>query len=158
MVQQPPAGDTSFHGPVEGCVDSPVHPYYGPDAPFWGTSMGQAIASFGVHRPSPEHFSRSEEEYRKIQSAIHRAQDFQEGVQILDTILATPIPHKEPMSAPLPRSTNPWPVEYHLLTDSMKPIYPVETSHHPCQTSDPMVANVRSISSPPRSSRARGKP
>ena len=40
LVQQPPVGDTSFHGPVEGRVDSPVRPYYGPDAPFWGTSMG----------------------------------------------------------------------------------------------------------------------
>ena len=40
LVQQPPVGDTSFHGPVEGRVDSPVHPDYGPDALFWGTYMG----------------------------------------------------------------------------------------------------------------------
>ena len=40
LVQQPPMGDTSFHGPVEGHVDSPVCPDYGIDAPFWGTSMG----------------------------------------------------------------------------------------------------------------------
>ena len=73
LVQQPHVGDTSFHGPMEGHVDSLVCPYYGPDALFWGTSVGKAIASFGVHRPSPEHFSRSEEEYRKIQSAIHCA-------------------------------------------------------------------------------------
>ena len=76
LVQQPLLGDTSFHGPVEGRVDSPVHPDYGPDAPFWGTSMGQTIASFGVHRPSPEHSSPSEEEYRQIQSAVHHAHDF----------------------------------------------------------------------------------
>ena len=73
LVQQPPVGDTSFHGPVEGHVYSPVRPYYGPNAPFWGTSMGQAIASFGVHRPSPEHSSPSEDEYRQIQLAIHHA-------------------------------------------------------------------------------------
>ena len=35
LVQQPPMGDTSFHGPMEGHVDSPVRPDYGPDAPFW---------------------------------------------------------------------------------------------------------------------------
>ena len=55
LVQQPPMGDTSFHAPVEGRVDSLVHPDYGLDAPFWGNSMGQAIASFVVCRPSPEH-------------------------------------------------------------------------------------------------------
>ena len=40
LVQQPPIGDTSFHGPMEARVDIPVHPDYGPDAPFWGNSMG----------------------------------------------------------------------------------------------------------------------
>ena len=40
LAQKPPIGDTSFHGPVEGHVDSPVRPDYGPNAPFWGTSMG----------------------------------------------------------------------------------------------------------------------
>ena len=39
LAQQPPVGDTSFHGPVEGRVDSLVHLDYGPDDPFWGTSM-----------------------------------------------------------------------------------------------------------------------
>ena len=73
LAQEPPICDTSFHGPVEGHVDSPVRPDYGPDAPLWGTSMGQAIASFGVCRPSPEHPSYSEKEYRQIQSAIHCA-------------------------------------------------------------------------------------
>ena len=77
LVQQPLVGDTSFHGPMEGHVDILVCPDYGPDAPFWGTSMGHAIASFGVHRPSPEHSSPSEEEYRKIQLSIQHAQYFQ---------------------------------------------------------------------------------
>ena len=79
-------------------------------------------------------------------------------MQRLDTILATPIPHKEPMSALLPHNTDPWRDDYHSLADSMKPIDPVETSHHPGQTFDPTVANVRSVSSPHRSSRVGGKP
>ena len=157
LAQQPSVDDTSLNGPVEGCVDSPIHSDYGLDAPFWGTSMGHAIALFGVNRPPPEYSSPSEEEYRQIQSAIHHAQEFQERMQILDTILATPIPHKEPMSALLPHNTDPWPNRYHSLVDSMKPIDPVETSKHPGQTSDPTVANVRSVSSPPRSSRDGGE-
>ena len=79
-------------------------------------------------------------------------------MQKLDTILATPIPHKESMSALLPHNTDPWPAKYHSLSDSMKPIDHVETSHHPGQTYDPTVLNVRSVSSPPRSSMAGGKP
>ena len=78
-------------------------------------------------------------------------------MQRINTILATPIPHKEPMSALLPRNMDPWPTRYHSLTNSMKPIDPVETSHHPGQTSDPTVANVRSVSSPPMSSRDGGE-
>ena len=97
LVQQPPMGDTSFHAPVEGHFNSPIHLDYGPDAPFWGTSMGQAIASFGVNRPSPEQSSPSEEEYRQIQASIHRARDFQERMQRSYTILATLVPHKEPI-------------------------------------------------------------
>ena len=120
--------------------------------------MGQAITSFGVHRPTPRHYSPSEEEYRQIQSAIHRAQDFQERMQRLDTILATPVPPKEPMSALLPHNMDPWSDVYHSLADSMKPIDSVRTSKHPGQTFDPTVANVRSVSIPPRYSRAGGKP
>ena len=65
--------DTYFHPNMEGCTDSPVPPEYGPDAPFWRTSMGKAIASFGLNRPSPEQYSPSEEEYRQIQASIHYA-------------------------------------------------------------------------------------
>ena len=77
-------------------------------------------------------------------------------MQRLDAILATLIPHKEPMSALLPRNIDPWLAEYRSLSDSLKPINPVDTSHHPCQTFDPMVANVRFVSSPARSSRDGG--
>ena len=66
LVQQPPMADTSFHSNMEVHTDSPVPPEYGPDAPFWRNSMGQAIASFGVNRHSLEQSSPSEEEYRKI--------------------------------------------------------------------------------------------
>ena len=68
--------DTSLHLNMEGRTNSPVPPEYGPDAPFWRTSMGQAIASFGLNRPSPEQSSHSEEEYRQIEASIHRACDF----------------------------------------------------------------------------------
>ena len=89
--------DTSFHPHMEGRTNNLVAPEYGPNAPFWRTSMGQAISSFGVNITSPEQNSPGEEEYRKIQASIHHAHDFQERMQRLDTILATPIPHKEPL-------------------------------------------------------------
>ena len=56
LDQQPPMADPSFHPHMEGRIDSPVPPKYGPDAPFCRTSMGKAIASFGVNRPSPEQY------------------------------------------------------------------------------------------------------
>ena len=73
LVQQPPMADTSFHPHMEGRTDNPDAPKYGLNAPFWRTSMGQAISSFGVNRTSLEQTSPSEEEYRKIQASIHRA-------------------------------------------------------------------------------------
>ena len=41
LVQQPSWGNTSFHSPIEGHVDDTTHPDYGPNAPFWDTSIGQ---------------------------------------------------------------------------------------------------------------------
>ena len=64
LVQQPPLANTSFHLHMEGCTNNPDAPEYGSDAPFWRTSMGQAISSFGVNRTSPEQTSPGEEEYR----------------------------------------------------------------------------------------------
>ena len=40
LVQLPPAADASVHPSLEGHVDSPTPPDYGPDAPFWRNSMG----------------------------------------------------------------------------------------------------------------------
>ena len=102
--------DTSFHPHMEGHTDSPAPLEYGPDALFWRISMGHAIASFGVNRSYSEQYSPSEEEYRQIQASIHHARDFQERMHRLDTILATPIPHKEPISTLLPCNTDPWPM------------------------------------------------
>ena len=84
LTQQPPIADISFHSHVEGHTDSPVPSEYGPDALFWGTSMGKFIASFGINRPSPEQYSLGEEEYKQIQASFHRSHDFQERMQRLD--------------------------------------------------------------------------
>ena len=48
LVQQPSQGNTSFHSPMKGHVNDTTRPDYGPNAPFWDTSIGQAIASFGT--------------------------------------------------------------------------------------------------------------
>ena len=40
LDQQPSRGNTSFHSPIEGHVDDTSHPDYGPNAPFWDTSIG----------------------------------------------------------------------------------------------------------------------
>ena len=61
LVQQPSQGNTSFHSPIEGHVDDTIGPDYGPNAPFWDTPVGQAIASFGTHLNSSE----DEEECRQ---------------------------------------------------------------------------------------------
>ena len=69
LVQQPSWGHTSFHSPTEGHVDDTTHPYFGPNAPFWETPIGQAIASFGTHVNSSE----DEEEHRQYRATILRA-------------------------------------------------------------------------------------
>ena len=65
--------DTSFHLHMEGRTNSLVPPEYYPHAPFWRTSMGQAISSFGVNRTSPGQTYPDEEEYRQIEASIHHA-------------------------------------------------------------------------------------
>ena len=40
LAQQPPVDDTSFHGPMEGHLNSPIRPNYGPDALFLGNLDG----------------------------------------------------------------------------------------------------------------------
>ena len=70
LVQLPLAADASVHSPLEGHVDSLTPPDYGPDAHFCRTSMGQAIAKFGVIRPSPGNPPLGEEEQRRINASL----------------------------------------------------------------------------------------
>ena len=73
LVQQPSRGDTSFHSPTEGHVDDTTHPDYGLNAPFWDTSIGQAIASFCTRLNLSEEVSLDEEEHRRYHTAILHA-------------------------------------------------------------------------------------
>ena len=86
LVQQSPTTDTSFHSPMEGHTDSPVETEYGPNAPFWRTSMGQAIFEFGVIRPYFENPPLNEDAYRRIQASLDRARNFQGR---MDMVMAT---------------------------------------------------------------------
>ena len=61
---------------LEGRVDSLTPPDYGLNAPFWRTSMGQAIVEFGVIRPSPGNPPLGEEEQRRINAYLNRARNF----------------------------------------------------------------------------------
>ena len=65
MVQQPSRVNTSFHSPTEGHVDHTTRPNYGPNAPFWDTSIGQAIAPFGTRLNFSVEVSPNEEERRQ---------------------------------------------------------------------------------------------
>ena len=64
LAQQPSRGNISLHSPIEGHVDDTTHPDYDPNAPFWDTSMGQEITSFGTRPTSSEEISPNEEEHR----------------------------------------------------------------------------------------------
>ena len=65
LAQQPSRGNISFHSPIEGHVDDTTHEYYGPNAPFWDTSMEQAVSSFCTRPTSSEEISTNEEEHRQ---------------------------------------------------------------------------------------------
>ena len=73
LVQKLSRGNTSFHSPIKGHVDDTTHLDYGPNAPFWDTSIGQAIASFGTHLNLSEEVSLDEEEHRQYHAAIFHA-------------------------------------------------------------------------------------
>ena len=91
LVELPPMTDNTFHFPMEGHVGSlnwVDHPsddtkgtYYGPNAPFWRTSMGQALSYFWVIIPyfvnPPRDAPWKEEMYRMVQSTIDYLHDFQ---------------------------------------------------------------------------------
>ena len=75
--------------------------------------------------------------------------------------MATPIPHKEPMSALLPHLSDPRPSRYRSLTKTLDPIDDVPprgmSPHNPGQTSNPIVSNPRFVCSPPIASIAGGQ-
>ena len=143
LVQQPSQGNSSFHSPLEGHVDH-TRPDFGPNAPFWETPIGQAIASFGTHVSSPE----SEEERRQYHATILRAQEVETQI---DNILG---------SSPV-RSTFLL-VGYRSLADSMRPIEPIIdrplTTHIPGQISTPLTSYVMSNPNPPRYFASRAQP
>ena len=80
-------------------------------------------------------------------------------MKILDTILATPIPHKELLSALLPRNTDPWTLNEIKPSSDGHPVYG-ENSRNPGQTfnSAPIALSSSSISSHPILSMTGGKP
>ena len=51
LVQQPSRGNTLFHSPMEGHVDDTTCLDYGPNAPFWDTSMDQALLHLAPVQP-----------------------------------------------------------------------------------------------------------
>ena len=65
LVQKPSQGNTSFHSPTEGHVDDTTHSDYGPNVPFWDTSIGQAITSFGTLLNFYKEVSPDEEERKQ---------------------------------------------------------------------------------------------
>ena len=99
LVKLPPAADVSIHPSLEGHVDTPAPPDYGPNDPFWRTSMGQAIAEFRVIRPSPGNPPLGEKEQRRINASLNQACNFSERVE---RIIPPPVSHYETMSACLP--------------------------------------------------------
>ena len=151
--------DTAFHPHMEGHTNSLAAPKYGSDAPFWRTSMGQDISSFGVNRISHEQNSPGEEQYRQIQASIHPACDFQEIMHRLDRVLATPAPHTESISTRLPRNMDRCPMAELGASTNGHPAYG-ETSRNPGQTSNfaPAILNSRFVSSHPILSMDGGKP
>ena len=147
-----------FHSPREGRTDNHVETEYGPNAPFWRTSTGQAISGFGVTRPCFKNPPLGEDEYRRIQASLDHAHNFLER---MERIVPSPVSYKEPMSTLFPCLSDPWPSEYRTLTDTLGPFEEVSfsgvISHNPGQTSNPTIVNKRSTSSPPIPSAVGGK-
>ena len=75
--------------------------------------MGQSISELGVIRPSFENPPLNEDAYRIIQASLDHAHNFKER---MDRVMATPVPHKEPMSSLSPHLSDPWPFGYSLVS------------------------------------------
>ena len=86
FVKQPLMVYIAFHFPMESHVCSPNWVYrlfndtegteYGPNAPFWRTSVGQANFEFGVTRPSFFNPPSNEEMYRSLQLTMDCLHNF----------------------------------------------------------------------------------
>ena len=81
--------------------------------------MGQAISKFGVIRPSFEKPLLNEDAYRIIQSSLDCTHNFQER---MERVMATPVPHKEPILALLLNLSDPWPFGYSSLEETLDTI------------------------------------
>ena len=77
--------------------------------------MGQAISEFGVTRPSFFNPPPNEDMYRRLQLTMDYLHNFQEH---LVNIIASPSPHREPLSALLPRLSDSTPPGYRSLSMS----------------------------------------
>ena len=110
LDEQPPMADIAFHFLMEGhfgssnlvvdhlCDDTEGIEYH-LNAPFWITSLGQAIFEFGTTRPSFFNPPSNEETYRRLQPTMDHLHNFQENIS---NIIASPLPDQEPVSALLP--------------------------------------------------------
>ena len=118
--------------------------------------MGQAISKFGITGTSfvnpPIGASLDEEMYIRFQPSFERLQNIHDN---LEKLISTPVPHKEPMFALLPRLSDPFTSRYSslslfLATPNVSPDRGV-TTHNPRQTSNPTpaVSNIGSIPSSP---------
>ena len=71
----------------------------------------------------------------------------------MERVIASSLPHKEIMSALLPHLSDPWHFGYCTLDETLAPIDDLlvcsVTPHNPGQTSNTIVSNPRTFSSPP---------
>ena len=116
-----------MHSLLEGHINSLIQAEYGPDAPFWRTSMVQAISEFRVIIPSPRNPPFGEEEKRRINAYLDRAYNFSERVE---RIIPPPVSHYETMLYRLPHNIDPWPLSKIKPSPEGHPTYG-ETSRNP---------------------------
>ena len=102
--------DTTFHFPMEGQTDAldwlfnhplddTVGAEFGPNAPFWRTSLWKSISEYGTTRPSyvtpMREFPSNEKLFKGLQPSIDHFHKFQE---ILKNTSSTPLPHHSEMT------------------------------------------------------------
>ena len=79
----------------------------------------------------------------------------------MERIIPSPASYREPVFSLLPRLLDPWPSKYRKLAETLGAIEEIPfsgvISHNPGQTSNNIVVNQISMSSPPMHSVAGGK-